>query len=425
MADYTQMWKDLNINLEAHDQLMNVLSQGYSQLFLSQKDRPDAMQYFDFVVSEIHGLRIQELVNAKEEGRKVIGSFCVYVPEELVLAFDAVSVGLCTGAELASEMAEQYLPRNTCALIKSAFGFKLAQVCPYMEVSDMIVGENTCDGKKKSYEQFNKIVKNLYVMDLPQIKSETGRAYLKSEYERFIKALEELTGKKLDVAKLKKSIAVVNAKRQAVTRLAELRAATPVPVSGLDALLINQIYFNDDPERFTSKVNELCDELEKRIADKQGVSPADATRLLVSGCPMAVPNWKIPALIEGSGAVIAGEELCTGERGFSGETEDSADSADALLDAIVDRYFNIHCAVFTPNSERLEMVKEMYKRSNADGVLLYNLQFCQPYQIEDGMFENMLEEAGIPVLTIDTDYSQEDMGQLSTRVEAFIERIKN
>ncbi len=425
MADYTQMWKDLNINLEAHDQLMNVLSQGYNQLFLSQKDRPDAMQYFDFVVSEIHGLRIQELVKAKEEGRKVIGSFCVYVPEELVLAFDAISVGLCTGAELASEMAEQYLPRNTCALIKSAFGFKLAQVCPYMEVSDMIVGENTCDGKKKSYEQFSKIVKNLYVMDLPQIKGESGRAYLKSEYERFINALEELTGKKLEIKKLKNSINIVNKKRKAVTRLAELRSSSPVPISGLDALLINQIYFNDDPVRFTAKVNELCDELEKRNKDKNGVSAINATRLLVSGCPMAVPNWKIPALVEKTGAVIVGEELCTGERGFSGKTNNSTDSVDALLDAIVDRYFNIHCAVFTPNSERLEMIKKIYKRSNAEGVILYNLQFCQPYQIEDGMFENKLEEAGIPVLTIDTDYSQEDMGQLSTRIEAFIERIRN
>lgn len=125
------------------------------------------MGYFDFVMSEIHGLRIKELLDAKAEGRKIIGTFCVFVPEELVLAVDAVCVGLCAGAELGFEDAEKYLPRNTCSLIKSAFGFKLAKICPYIESTDLIVGENTCDGKKKAYESYKDIIENLYVMRLP------------------------------------------------------------------------------------------------------------------------------------------------------------------------------------------------------------------------------------------------------------------
>jgi len=83
-------------------------------------------------MGEVHGLRVKELTEEQAAGRKVIGSFCVFVPEEIVKAADATLVGLCTGAEFATEEVENYLPRNTCALIKSAFGFKLGKVCPFM-----------------------------------------------------------------------------------------------------------------------------------------------------------------------------------------------------------------------------------------------------------------------------------------------------
>ncbi|MCF7911422.1 MAG: 2-hydroxyacyl-CoA dehydratase family protein [Candidatus Cloacimonetes bacterium] len=421
---YHKMWAELGLNLEAHDQLLQVLSQGYQQLFLSQENRPTGMQYLDFVMSEIHGLRIQELVDAQKAGRKVVGSFCVFVPEELILAVDAISVGLCTGAEVGFDLAEQYLPRNTCALIKSSFGFKLGKMCPYIEASDLIVGENTCDGKKKSYEHLKYLVKDLYVMDLPQMKSEAGKALLKAEYLRFMKRLEELTGKTITVKNLKEAIEIVNAKRLSVARLARLRAASPAPISGLDSLLINQIFFNENPQRFTENINILCDELEARIEQGTGVAKPDAPRILVSGCPMAVPNWKLPAIVEQNGAVIVGEELCTGERGARWLTEIKGETLEELIDSLVERYWQIDCAVFTPNTDRLQSIKKMVQEYQADGVLQYNLQFCQPYTIESGLYETELEAAGIPVLNIETDYSQEDMGQLSTRIEAFIERLK-
>ena len=147
--DYRSMWADLGLDLEAHDALLGVLGKAYQDIYLSQKDRPEGMGYFDFVMSEVHGLRIKELLDEKAAGRKIIGSYCVFVPEEIVLAANATLVGLCSGADFATEDVEKLLPRNTCALIKSSFGFKLGKVCPYLESADMIVGENTCDGKKK------------------------------------------------------------------------------------------------------------------------------------------------------------------------------------------------------------------------------------------------------------------------------------
>lgn len=424
MSDYTKMWSELGLDLEGHDALLSVLGGAYTDIFLSQKNRPEGMKYFDFVMSEVHGLRIQELMDAKAQGRKVIGSYCVFVPEELILAVDGVSVGLCAGAEFNFEGAETLLPRNTCSLIKSAFGFKLGRVCPYLEASDVVVGENTCDGKKKSYELLAPLVKDLYVMDMPQMKSAMGKTLLKEEYRRFAAKLEDVSGKKMTVESLKKALEVVNAKRKAVKRLAELRAVDPSPISGLDALLVNQVFFYDDPIRFTDSVHKLCDELEERVKQGVGVFAKGITRLVVSGCPMAVPNWKLPMLIESSDAVIVGEESCVGERGTRWLTESQGNTVEEIIDSITERYFNIDCAIFTPNPSRVEYVKEMTKKLNADGVIHYSLQFCQPYIMESSSVENELEKAGTPVLRLETDYSQEDAGQLKTRIEAFVERLK-
>jgi benzoyl-CoA reductase/2-hydroxyglutaryl-CoA dehydratase subunit BcrC/BadD/HgdB len=422
--DYRSMWKELGLNLEAHDALLSVLGKAYKDIYMNQEDRPDGMKYFDFVISNVHSLRIKELLDEKKAGRKIIGSYCVFVPEEIALAANATLIGLCSGADFAMEEVEKYLPRNTCALIKSSFGFKLGKVCPYLESTDMIVGENTCDGKKKAYETLKGLVNNLYIMDLPQVKSEKGKELLKDEYLRFKEKVEELTGRKITAESLKQAIKTVNAKRAAIHRLSSLRKYDPAPISGLDALLINQVFFYDNPERFTASVNRVCDELEKRVLEKKGAFPAKTPRILISGCPQAIPNWKLPYLIETSGAVIVGEESCVGERGTRNLTDDSGETINEMMDAIVDRYFKVDCAIFTPNQERCDHVNEMFKKYNAEGVIHYGLQFCQPYIMESIPVEKALEKGGIPTLRIETDYSMEDAGQLKTRIEAFIEQLR-
>jgi benzoyl-CoA reductase/2-hydroxyglutaryl-CoA dehydratase subunit BcrC/BadD/HgdB len=416
------MWEKLNLDLNAHDALLEVLGKFYGDIYLSQENRLKGAEYLDFVLSEVHGLRIKELQEAKAQGRKVVGSFCVFVPEELTLAADAVHVGLCAGADAGTDLAEQLVPRNTCALIKSFIGFKMAKLCPYIESSDLIVGETTCDGKKKAYEAFNEIAPT-YVMEVPQTKTEAARALWKSEVKRFLAELEKLTGKTITPAKLKEGIRTVNAKRRALQRLTALRAASPAPISGRDALLVNQISFYDDPVRFTAKINELCDELETRIKDGKGVAPAKTPRVMLSGCPMAVPNWKLPYVIESAGAVIVGEESCIGTRNTRDLVDESGDTLDAMLDAIVDRYMKIDCACFTPNTERLDNVTDLAKTLKADGVIHYSLLFCQPYTHEALKVDKTLTTAGIPMLSIETDYSMEDVEQLKTRVEAFLETI--
>jgi benzoyl-CoA reductase/2-hydroxyglutaryl-CoA dehydratase subunit BcrC/BadD/HgdB len=417
------MWTDLGLDLDKHDALLSALGQMYQSTFLAQPNRPAGMKYFDFVMSEVHGLRVKELVDAKQQGRIVVGSYCVFVPEELILAVDGVSVGLCAGAEFGVDQAEKYLPRNTCALIKSAFGFALEKVCPYLAAADLVVGENTCDGKKKSYETLRQLLPRFYGMDLPQTKSEPGRALLRAEYQKFARELAELSGRRLTAANLRQAISVVNRKREALFRLARLRRRAPATISGLDGLLAWQVSFYDDPVRFTRSVNALCDELEQRVARGEGVTAKPGPRIAVSGCPMAVPNWKLHALVEAAGATIVGEESCVGERGMRNLVDDAGADLDALLEAVVDRYMGIDCAIFTPNAERLDHIVQLASEAQADGVIHYALQFCTPYQMEAIPVERSLEALGLPVLRVETDYSAEDSGPLRTRVEAFLERV--
>lgn len=421
---YCQMWEALGLNLEAHDQLLNALPGIYQDIYLDQENRPEGMDYFDFVVTEIHGLRIKELQDHKAKGEKVVGTFCVYVPEEIVLAADGLCVGLCAGAEIGMAEAEKVLPRNLCPLIKSALGFKLSKICPYFESCDMIVGENTCDGKKKTWEILNDIVPT-YVMDLPQKKSSKGKELWSNEVAEFKSEVEKLTGKEITASSLSEGIRLVNNKRKALLRLSDLRKANPSPISGRDALLIEQIAFYDDIPRFVEKVSALCDELEERVSKGVGVTDSSAPRLLISGTPMVIPNWKVPYIIETSGATIVCEESCTGQRYFRNLVAETDGGVESQLNNLADRYLRTDCACFAPNDERIDHVIEYVKNFNVDGVVCYTLQFCDPYAVETYRVKKVLEEEGIPVLEIETDYGQEDTGQIKTRVEAFVEMLSN
>jgi len=421
--EYRAMWEALGINMKRHDALLAALPAIYQQVYLSQQRRPQAMGFYDFVVSEIHGLRVKELMDHKAKGGKVFGTFCVYVPEEIIVAAGGIAVGLCGGADFSVPTAEQILPRNLCALIKSAFGFKLGAICPYFQAADLIIGETTCDGKKKTWEILDEYVPT-YVMDLPNSRTPADRMLWISELKRFVGEVEKVTGNTITPEKLADATTLINGKRAALARLFELRKARPAPISGLDALLVVQISFYDDPARFTHKTNELCDELEARVKAGQGVAPADAKRILYAGTPMPIPFWTIPALIEATGAVVVAEESCTGTRLLAGgQTTIPGDGIDSQLAAIADRQLQTNCACFTPNDARIEDILRMVQEYEADGVIHFSLSFCQPYNLEGVRVQQALQKAGVPVLLLEGDYTEEQAGRLKTRIEAFIETL--
>ena len=424
MADYRKMWEDLGMDVETHDQLCAVLPQAFGDVFLSQENRPEGMDYYNMVVADIHGIRPAELIEHQKKGGKVFGTFCVYVPDEIVFAADAIATGLCGGSQFWVPGGEKVLPTNTCPLIKASVGARVDRTCPFFRIADMYVGETTCDGKKKAWEILAEDVP-VHVMNLPQMKRAKDVKAWAEEIEAFKEVVEHFTGNKVTAEKLAESIKLINNKRKALERLYDLRKNETLPISGCDALLISQIAFYDDPARFTQMTNKLCDELEKRVEDGVSVVPAGTKRIMLTGTPLAIPNWKIHNIVETSGGAVVCEEMCTGTRYFEKQVDESAETLEDQYMALANRYMNINCACFTPNSGRIDDILRLAREYKVDGIIDVNLKFCNLYDTEGYFVERAMKEAGIPVLGIETDYTDSDAQQLRTRVSAFIEMLNN
>ena len=422
MSDYREMWKDLGMDLETHDQLCEVLPQAFGDVFLTQENRPEAMDYYNFVISEIHGVRPQELIAHQKKGGKVFGTFCVFVPDEIVFAADAIATGLCGGSQFWVPGGEKVLPTNTCPLIKASLGARFDKTCPFFRIADMYVGETTCDGKKKAWEILGEDVP-MHVMNLPQMKRRKDVMAWAAEIEEFKQVVEDFTGNEITQESLKESIHLINEKRKALARLYNFRKHEKLPISGRDALVISQIAFYDDPKRFTLMTNKLCDELEERVKNQVSVVEEGTKRILLTGTPLAVPNWKLHNIIETSGAAVVCEEMCTGTRYFENLVDETKTTVEEQIEALADRYMNINCACFTPNTGRIEDIIRLAKEYKVDGVIDVNLKFCSLYDTEGFVVERALKEEGIPVLGIETDYTDSDAQQLRTRIGAFIEML--
>lgn len=422
MADYRQMWTDLGMDLEKHDLLCQVLPEVYANIYLAQDNRPEGMNYFNFVVSEIHGVRPAELIGHQQKGGKVFGTFCIFVPDEIVFAAGGIATGLCGGSQFWVPGGEKVLPANTCSLIKASVGARLDRTCPFFRIADIYVGETTCDGKKKAWEILSQEVP-VYVLDLPQMKRAKDIKAWEDEIKLFLAKVEEFIGNKVTAEALAESIKLINAKRRALARLYNARKNAPVPISGKDALLATQIAFYDDPSRFTAQTNALGEELEQRIARGEGVFPANTPRILLTGTPMAIPNWKLHHLVETSGAVVVAEEMCTGARYFENLVDESQTTLAGQIAALAARYMQINCACFTPNQGRIDDILRLAQEYKVDGIIDTNLKFCGLYSTESYNVQKAIKEAGIPIMHLETDYSEQDAEQIRTRVEAFIELL--
>lgn len=423
MTDYRKMWQDLGMDVETHDQLCAVLPGAVNEVFLKRDNRPEAFNYYLMVLADIHGIRPAELIEHQKKGGKVFGTFCLYVPDEIIFAAGGIATGLCGGSQFWVPGGEKVLPAATCPLIKASIGARLDRTCPFFRISDVFIGETTCDGKKKAWEILSKDAET-HVMHLPQAKRRRDIESWKEEIRDLLRMAEEKTGNKVTAESLLNSIKLINNKRRALARLYECRKALNVPITGTDALLITQIAFYDDPARFTEMTNSLCDELEEKIKTGKGAGREKAARILLTGTPLAIPNWKMHAITESLDAVIVCEEMCTGVRYFENLVDEGGKTIEDHINAIAERYMKLNCACFTPNEGRIDDIIRLAKEYRADGVIDLSLKFCSLYDIEGGRVEKALKDEGIPVMGLETDYSEQDSEQLKTRIEAFIEMIR-
>lgn len=422
MAHDDGLLKELGLDVELHRKIFDSIERNFGRTVLAQKDRPAGMAYFDGVVRGAHGERVREIVDRRAAGDKFVGTFCIYVPDELVLALGAIPVALCGGTSLSIPYAETMLPRDICPLVKSTLGLALSNTCPYGPIEDLAVGETTCDAKKKTWDLLSGDG-GFHVLEVPQKKGPRDKELWREEVGQFRARLEETTGRKLEPAKLAEAVRLMNRKRRALARLNDFRKEANPPLSGLDALVVMQGALVDEPRRFADNLEALNGELEDRVRRGVGVAPPGAKRVMVSGCPSVMGNWKLHHLVESGGGVVVCDETCTGTRYFSTLVEERDGDLDDQIAALAARYLSIDCSCFSPNDERLASVLRLARDFRVDGVVQYVLQYCHTYNVEAARVADALKEAGIPSLKVVTDYSEEDTGQLRIRVDAFLEAL--
>ena len=238
-------------------------------------------------------------------------------------------------------------------------------------------------------------------------------AMWKAEVRELAKKVEEVTGNTITAGSLSAAIKEVNDKRRALQRIAAACTADPAPISGKDRLLATQVAFYDDVPRFTQMVNALADELDQRVAAGEGVAPKGTKRILVTGTPMALPNWKIHDIIEKAGAVVVGEEMCTGSRYYQDLVSEDGTTLDEMIDAVAEKYLDINCACFTTNKGRIDDVVRMAKEYEADGVIDLALGFT----LEEMAAASRGAESGIATSSMCTVFAESEVTGLVYRGE--------
>jgi benzoyl-CoA reductase/2-hydroxyglutaryl-CoA dehydratase subunit BcrC/BadD/HgdB len=405
-----------------------IIAENIERMKKTSQNRPEAMQYFD-EIANFFGQREKEIQTAKENGKKVVGYLCMFAPTELILAAGAIPVRVNSGWYDAAKLGDRIVPVEVCPIIRSTIGAKMIGLSPYLELSDALISVLTCDGMTKLSEILSDS-KPVWTMPLPRIKdSAQATRFWREELLTVKGQIEALTGNKITRKKLKSAIELTQKATKAFRRLQDIRKGAPV-IMGRDAMLVNQTYMWDDITRWTEKTEALCDELEKRTREKNWVCPPDTPRVMVTGTPMIWPdNWKVPTLIEEAkpqGVLIA-DELCSGERLLYDPVGVDEWSMDDMFKAISERYLMAStCPCFTSedgNEDRINWLLTKVKDWKINGVIYYVVRGCMLYAMEYTRIKRVLDRLNIPVYYLDTEYTREDVGQLKTRVEAFLEML--
>jgi benzoyl-CoA reductase/2-hydroxyglutaryl-CoA dehydratase subunit BcrC/BadD/HgdB len=405
-----------------------VIAENIERMKKTWTNRPVTMEYFD-EIANFFGQREKEIQAAKQSGKKVIGYFCNFAPIELVLAADAIPVRVNSGWYDTSKIGDRVVPVEVCPMIRSTIGAKMIGLSPYLELSDALISILTCDGMTKLSEIMSDY-KPVWAMPLPRMKdSDQSRSYWNAEIKAAKEHIEELTGTKITRRKLRSSIELIHEATKAFRRLQELRKGPPV-IMGRDAMLVNQSFMWDDIKRWTEKTEALCDELDKRVQDKIWACPPDTSRVLVTGTPMIWPdNWKLPSLVEEASpqGVLVADELCSSDRLLNDPVGIDEWSMDDMFNGISERYLMAStCPCFTStdgNEDRINWLINKVKEWKVNGVIYYVVRGCMLYAMEYSRIKKVLDRINIPVYYLDTEYTREDVGQMKTRVEAFLEML--
>ncbi len=368
---------------------------------------------------DIRAATVAKMLEEKEKGMKVVGIYCTFCPQELVLAAGAIPVGLCGTREEPIPAAEEVLPRNLCPLIKSSYGFAATDTCPFFNFSNLIVGETTCDGKKKMFEIMQEL-KPVHVMQLPHRHKAGASLDLWVDEIRSLRTkIEAELQVEIKDEDIWKAINLVNQEKKALKEISDLNRNSPPPMSGLELLtVVWSGGFSFDKKELVEMLAELKKTLESREVDPQF---AKKPRILLTGCPVGLGSEKVVRLVDELGATVVAMENCTGYKTL--ELMADTTKNDPIV-ALAEKYLNIPCSCMSPNPYRMDLLGRMIDDFNAEAVIDLTWQACHTYNIESHEVEKVVKDKGLPFLHLESDYSSSDEESLKVRIEAMLEMIE-
>ncbi len=385
---------------------------------------PKSLNYF-LELADYFGKRSNEILEFKSRGGKVVGTFCDFVPNEVIKAAGAVPIQLSCGfCEAVSPANDLLSDAGLCPLMRSTLGTKMTESSSYFEAADLIVNPTPCDAKLKMGEIMQDFVP-VVTMNVPRIKdSYSARKQWIEEVMNLRDKVEGLVGRKIKKKDLRSAIETYQAAQNVWRKFWDIRKRGNV-VWGRQALLLSWLTYIDDIQRWTKNMMKLNQELENRLKAKDFVCGDDTPRVMLAGSPIIWPNWKIPNLIEESGAYIACDELCSGMRVLWDLTVVDEWTEKGMIDALADKYFlPCTCPCFSPNLEREENMLRRIQEYGVDGVIFHVLKGCHLNSMDAAKTSVFLRKNNIPMLKIESEYDEGDREQLRIRIEAFLEMIQ-
>jgi benzoyl-CoA reductase subunit C len=347
----------------------------------------------------------------KKKGKPVVGWTCTYTPEEIIYAANALPVRVLGDLER-TPLADAYLPQNVCSFCRSCFDQALRGKYDYL---DGYTVSNTCDSCGMMYGMWKYHVKvpYFYFINTPHTKNEKAHNFFYEEVKKLKESLEN--NFKTDISKesLKNAVKVYNENRVLLRKVYDLRKNSPPLISGVEALEIVLSSMLTSKEEHNKLLKQLLDQIENRIdTSKKGI------RLLVSGSVM--DNTEMIKIVEGTGANVVADDLCTGSRYFWNLVNPTADP----LHAIANRYLDkIPCPFTAHSMDRFKHTLEMAKKYDVEGAIIFVLKFCDTHLFDTPILLEKLKAQGLPVLYLEWEHAMSGIAQLKTRIEAFIEMI--
>lgn len=365
---------------------------------------------------------IAELDAWKNNGGIVAGVYCIYAPNELIRAAGALPVGLCGKRQKPISATEKELPPSFCPLVKSSYGYAITDTCPFFALSDVLVAETTCDGKKKMYELMARL-KPLHVMQLPH--TQQGGSALRYWLDS-LHALEDFLVAqgcaRPDEEALRREIVLNNRVRARMAELLRLAAHPASPLTGLELLAIQESKgFVADLEAYEGLLTAMRDELRGTL-ERADAPVGTGPRLLLTGCPVGKGSEKVIRIAEELGARVVCMDNCTGVKGLELAVDEEGDPYEALAR----RYIQIPCSCMSPNPGRRERIRALGRECAVDGVVDLTWLGCHTYNAESRLVMRWVEEdLERPALHLETDYSESDVEHIRTRLEAYLELLEN